>query len=173
MKARDQTYSQEAASLLRDVSMYRALTRDQVLRLYPGKREKINELLIYLTKQERLLYEDGLYRAAPGHDGKVDRALFAAVWVLVDFIDRVEYHAVADYPAKIIFFADGAVYEIIHVEQGKEAMMTNILTAAGDDPSRRLIMVDTPEQINTLDIPNACGYCTVSPDGEVQYYQKE
>ena len=64
MKARDQLYSQEAVGLLRDISMYRALTREQILRLYPGKREKINELLIYLTKQERLLYEEGLYRAA-------------------------------------------------------------------------------------------------------------
>ncbi len=42
MKARDQNYSQEAAALLRDISMYRVLTREQVLRLYPGKREKIN-----------------------------------------------------------------------------------------------------------------------------------
>ena len=134
---------------------------------------KINELLIYLTKQERLLYEEGLYRAAPGHDGKVDKALFAAVWVLVDFIDRVEYHAVADYPAKIIFFADGEVYEIIHIEQGKETMMTNILAVSGDIPSRRLVMVDTPEQIGKLNISNTCGYCTVSPEGEVQYYQQE
>ena len=38
MKTRDQSYSQEAASLLRDISMYQVLTREQVLRLYPGKR---------------------------------------------------------------------------------------------------------------------------------------
>ena len=173
MKARDQSYSQEASSLLRDISMYRALTREQVLRLYPGKRDRTKELLVYLMKQGRLLYEDGLYRTPPGRDGKVDKALFAAVGVLVDFIDQVEFHAAADHPAKNIFLAEGEVYEIVHIEQGKETVMTNILAASGDAPSRRLVMVDDPEQIDRLDIPNTCGYCTVSPDGDIQYYQKE
>lgn len=35
MKTRGQTYSQEAASLLRDISMYKALREGQLLRLYP------------------------------------------------------------------------------------------------------------------------------------------
>ena len=173
MKARDKNYSQEAAALLRDISMYRALTREQVLRLYPGKRDKINELLIYLTKQQRLLYEEGLYRAAPGHDGKVDKALFAAVWVLVDFIDRVEYHAIGEFPAKVIFIADGQIYEIVHMEPGKEAMLSQVMGRHEEDPPHYLVLVDDPEQINGLELPNVCGYCTVSPGGDVQYYQKE
>ena len=37
-----------------------------------------------------------------------------AVWVLVDFIDRVEYHAIGEFPAKVIFIADGQIYEIVH-----------------------------------------------------------
>ena len=87
----------------------------------------------------------------------MDKGLLAAIWVLADFIDRAEFHSVGDFPAKLIFFADGEVYEVIHAANGKEA----------------LILVDKPEQIPELEIPNVRGYCTVSPEGEVQYYQRE
>ena len=52
MKTREQIYGQEAASILRDITMYRALTEEQLLRLYPRKRDKVRNLLSYLTKQE-------------------------------------------------------------------------------------------------------------------------
>ena len=61
MKTRAELYGQEAKSLLRDITMYRALTEEQVLRLYPGKRETVRNLLSYLTKQNRIYYVDGLY----------------------------------------------------------------------------------------------------------------
>ena len=118
-------------------------------------------------------YVDGLYCAAPDGAEKVDRGLLAAVWVLADFIDRVAYHSAGDYPAKIIFFADGQVYEIVHAAQGKETLLAHVLASTSEEPSRYLVLVDEPEQIEQLQLPYVSGYCTVSPDGEVQYYQKE
>ena len=47
MKRREQIYGQEAAGILRDVSMYRALTEMQLLKLYPHKESKIRNLLSY------------------------------------------------------------------------------------------------------------------------------
>ena len=47
MKTREQIYGQEAAGILRDVSMYRALTEMQLLKLYPHKESKIRNLLSY------------------------------------------------------------------------------------------------------------------------------
>ena len=173
MKTRSDLYGQEAASLLRDISMYRALTEEQLLRLYPGKREKIKNLLAYLVKQNRIWYTEGLYCAEPDGVEELDRGLLAAVWVLADFIDRVEYHSVGDYPAKVIFFADGQVYEIVHAAQGKETLLARVLADASEEASCYLVLVDEPEQIEQLQLPHVSGYCTVSPDGEVQYYQKE
>ena len=173
MKTREQIYGQEASSILRDITMYRVLTEEQLLRLYPGKRGKVQNLLSYLTKQGRIWHNDGLYYAAPECAGDVDKGLLAAVWVLADFIDRVEFHSVGDFPAKVIFFADGEVYEVIHAASGKETLINHILSAPEEEASSYLILVDSPEQIPELDIPNARGYCTVSPDGEVQYYQRE
>lgn len=173
MKARDQTYRQDAASLLRDISMYRALRKEQLLRLYPGKEQSVRMLLDYLVKQSRIYNIGTVYCADPSCADSVDWGLLAAVWVLVDFIDRVEFHSIGEFPAKVIFIADGKVYEVVHIERGKETMMCQIMGRRGDDTPLPLVLVDDPAQINGLELPNVCGYCTVSPDGEVQYYQKE
>ena len=65
------------------------------------------------------------------------------------------------------------MYEAIHTASGKETLINHILSAPAEEVSSYLILVDKPEQIPELDIPNARGYCTVSPEGEVQYYQRE
>lgn len=173
MKIRADIYGQEATSLLRDITMYRALSKEQILRLYPGQQGKIENLLLYLTKQGRIYEINELYCAAPECAEEIDRGLLAAVWVLTDFIDRVEYHSAGDYPVKIIFFADGDIYEIVHAAQGKEVLVSYILSDKGEEPSKYLVLVDDPEQIEQLQIPHVSGYCTVSPEGVVQYYHKE
>lgn len=173
MKTRDQIYGQEAASILRDISMYRALKEGQLLRLYPGKQDKVTNLLAYLVRQGRVCLCGDLYCTDQNQADNVDQGLLAAVWVLVDMIDRVEFHSVGDYPAKIIIFSDGEVYEIVHAAVGKEALISRVLADVKDEPSKYIILVDRLEQIAELQIPNASGYCTVSPEGEVQYYQKE
>ena len=106
MKTRGQIYSQEAVSLLRDISMYKALREGQLLRLYPKREGKMKGLLAYLVKQGRILQEGDTYFASPGCVKHVDKGWMAAVWVLADFANRVEFHAVGNFPAKIIFFAD-------------------------------------------------------------------
>lgn len=153
--------------------MYRVLTKEQIFRLYPGNRDKIENLLLYLTKQGRIYQIDGFYCASPDCVKELDHSLLAAIWVLADFIDQTEYHTAGDYPAKIIFFANGEVYEIVHAIQGKEILLSNVLADTGEDPPKYLVIVDEPEQIGQLNIPNVGGYCTVSPEGDVQYYQKE
>lgn len=173
MKTRAQIYEREAAALLRDISMYHVLTEEQLLRLHPGKPDKIQNLLAYLVRQNRVWLVDGFYCAAQNSMEDMDRGLLASVWVLADFIDQVEFHSVGDYPAKIIFFAGGEVYEIVHAAQGKEVLLSHVLADPGEQPSRYLVLVDDPAQIMELDIPNVNGYCTVSPEGEVQYYKKE
>ena len=173
MKTRDQIYAQEATSLLRDVTMYQVLKKKQILAMYPGKEKKVENLLSYLVKQGRIYRNGEYYLAQPDGDKNIDHGLMAAVWVLIDFIDRVEYHSSGDYPAKVIFFADGEIYEVIHVAVGKETLINHILSDPGEEPSKFLILVDKAEQIPELLTLNVAAYCTVSAEGAVQYYQKE
>lgn len=180
MKTREQIYRRETAGLLRDITMYHVLTVEQLVRLHPihntpNGREKIISLLTYLIKQGRVWHEEDspYYCDSEEGPGGMDRGLFAAVWVLSDFIDQTDFHSTGDFPAKIIFFANGEVYEIVHAAPGKETLLSQMLSNEGEQPSRYLVLVDDPAQIRELRIPNASGYCTVSPEGEVHYYQKE
>ena len=100
MKTREQIYGQEAAGILRDVSMYRALTEMQLLKLYPHKESKIRNLLSYLQKQGRIMQRGEYYRIPADAEESIDHGLSKAVWVLTDFMEQVEYHSVSEYPRK-------------------------------------------------------------------------
>ena len=171
MKTRAQIYEREAAALLRDISMYHVMAEEQLLRLHPGKEDKIKNLLSYLVRQGRIWQDHGCYCDTPEGWMGMKQALFDAVWVLSDFIGQVEFHSTGDYPAEIIFFADGEVYEIVYAAQGKEVMLSQILSNSGEQPSRYLVMVEEVKQIAQLQIPNVNGYCIVSPGGTVEYYK--
>ena len=47
MKTRAEIYSKEAADMLRNITTYHYMRHDQFLRLYPGKEEKIDNLLSF------------------------------------------------------------------------------------------------------------------------------
>ena len=115
MKTRAEIYGNEAADLLRTVTMYPGLSEQQLLCFHPGKEETAKALLSHLERQGRIFQaESGGYFPA-GQPAKLDRALVRAVWVLLDFIQRAEYHAPADFPVKLVFFADGELYEVASV----------------------------------------------------------
>lgn len=173
MKARGPSFEQEAARLLRDISMYQVLRKEQLLRLYPGKEQTVRMLLAYLVNQNRIVLQKGLYYMATGRPDNINFGLLDAVWVLVDFIDRVEFHCVGEFPAKVIFTADGEVYEVVYAERGKETMLSQLMGRQEGEPPHYLVLVEDSEQIPALNLPSVRGYCTVSPNGEVQYYQKE
>lgn len=90
MKTREQIYGQEAAGILRDVSMYRALTEMQLLKLYPHKESKIRNLLSYLQKQGRIVQRGEYYRIPAEVEESINHGLSKAVWVLTDFIETEE-----------------------------------------------------------------------------------
>ncbi|MBM6925026.1 DUF5697 family protein [Pseudoflavonifractor phocaeensis] len=173
MKTREALYRQEAAGILRDLCMYRALTEAQLLRLYPGRQDKVKNLLSYLVRQGRVRRVGETYFPAGQSLDSADPALTASVWVLLDFIDQVEFHAAGDYPATLIFFAGGQVYEIVRAAPGKEEWINRLLEHAEEHASQFIVLVDGPEQIPLIRIPNVRGFCTVSPQGTVQYYQTE
>ena len=119
MKTRAEIYGNEAADLLRTVTMYPGLSEQQLLCFLPGKEDTAKALLSHLERQGRIFQtESGGYFPA-GQSAKIDRALVRAVWVLLDFIQRADYHAPADFPVKLVFFADGELYEVACVEDGQ------------------------------------------------------
>lgn len=174
MKTREQIYGKEATGLLRDITSYHCLHRRQLLRMYPDRERKIENLLQYLVRQGRAFYSEATDCYYDNGEYVTDPEMLAAVWVLVDFIDRVEYHTADDMPIKLMFFADGEVYEVIYASKDKAAMISHALSGKEEQAGKRLVIIESPEQIETLDIQNTAAFCFVDMgSGSVQYFKKE
>ena len=174
MKTREQIYSKEASELLRDITMYHCVKHEQLLRLYPGMEQKINNLLVHLVKQGRIFYDSGQDIYYDSRDMSIDTDTLKAIWVLADFAERAEYHSSDDFPIKIIFFADGEVYEIICISPDNEALIEYVMSCRSEENAgKRIMIVEDTEQISRIHIQNAV-FCMVDINtGEVKYYRKE
>ena len=85
MKTRAEIYGNEAADLLRIVTMYPGLCEHQLLCFHPGKEDTAKALLSHLERQGRIFQTgNGGYFLA-GQAPKTDHVLVRAVWVLLDF----------------------------------------------------------------------------------------
>lgn len=119
MKTRAEIYGNEAADLLRIVTMYPGLCEHQLLCFHPGKEDTAKALLSHLERRAAFFKQTAAGYFLAGKHQKPTMCLIRAVWVLLDFIRRVDYHAPADFPVKLVFFADGELYEIAYIAAGQ------------------------------------------------------
>lgn len=174
MKTREQIYSKEAADILRNITTYHYIRREQLLRLYPGKEDKIENLLSYLIRQGRILHDVQHQMYCDDSQTSVDYEMMAAIWVLIDFIEQTDFHSSTDFPAKLIFIADGELYEVIYVAPGNETLIGHALSNQSEDAEKRIVIVEDSKQITELTLPNVTAYCTVDMEsGAIQYYKQE
>ena len=173
VKTRADLYGREATELLRIICMYPGLTEKQLCRFYPGREDVTKNLLAHLCRQGRARQIDtGGYFPYGNDKAETDPGIVRAAWVLLDFIDKAEYHSSSDFPVKIVFFSGGELYEIIHAASGQEALVTHALHQDRDSGGRRIVLVDDPGQIPLLEFPGITGFCTVDGNGNVSYYKK-
>lgn len=67
----------------------------------------------------------------------------------------------------------GEEYEIVYVPYGNEGMMNALFSQRGQSGAHILVIVEAPEQIETLEIPGADWFCTVAAGGTIQRYLQE
>ena len=171
MQLRKQQHN-HLAEINRIMSMYQALSCRQLSRLFPELPcEKVMALLERLHKTGRLvlLLEEGLVLLTK--DCSPNQDILSAFWVLLDFLPEITYHAVSDFPTVLTFFTKSDAYDVIHVAEGKENLMNQVLSSLKEDAPRRLVVVDLPGQISRLNFPGICAFCTVDDKGTVQYYK--
>ena len=73
---------------------------------------------------------------------------------------------------KIIFLADGEVYEILYAEPGKEAILNLLLAVRNRNHPSRLVILEDAAQADLLAIPNMRAYCLLDSYGNIQYLQE-
>lgn len=174
LKNRAAIYQREAAEMLHNISLYPGLTEEQLCRFFPEKEATAKPLLAHMLKEGRVYCgKNDRYYANQEAQIDADKDLSRCVWVLLDFIDQVEYHTVGEFPTAILCFANGELYEIVPIPQGKETMICQLLHQPQKDAGKRIVVVEDTSQIELLDIPQAAGFCTVAEDGTISYYKKE
>ena len=63
---------------------------------------------------------------------------------------------------------------MIYVEPDKEALIEHALAMTEKDAEKRIVIVETPEQIGRLSIPDVTAFCTVDMQtGTVQYFKHD
>lgn len=174
MNTRVDLYANEANVLLETVSTYHTLRTEQLYKLFPPQKMNTVKMLLrrYAREQRLFLSKDESLVSADSEIPK-NSSLIKAFWVLLDFIDKAEYHTAGIFPVLICFFADGELYEIIHVSFGQEAMISVALPKSEKEPSKRILLLDELSQMARIQIDGIAGYCLVTQDGVISYYQQE
>lgn len=172
MNTRANLYANEAPKLLETVSAYRTLYTEQFLRLFPtGKADTIRMLLRRFAREQRLYLSKDETVVSIDPKLPLNEGLIRAFWVLLDFIGKAEFHVPGVFPALISFFAGEELYDILHIPWGREAMIRAAIPRQEKSPPKRILLLDALSQMPSLHIPNTVGYCLVSRDGKVTYYQ--
>ncbi len=171
MKTREEVYAKEATEVLRYISTYHCIKRDQLSRLFANLSTRLDAILSYLIHQGRIFHDNDVFFYSSECERDAD--MLSAIYVFCDFCESSEYDAVCEFPSKMLFFSNGEVYDVIVVADGKELLVSCAMKNAGDI-GKHLVVVESLEQIDRLDIPNVAAYCIVDIDsGDVKYYKPE
>ena len=174
MQHRNQQQESHLTEITRLLSMYHALDLSQLRRLYPELTEgKLLRLLGRLEKAGRLAFLPERELVLYSKDCVPNPSTIAAFWVLMDFREDITFHTASDFPVALTFYTQSDAYDVIHIPEEKEILMNHALSAYKEDAPRRIAIVDNAGQIPLLNIPGIAAFCTVTPEGKVQYYRKQ
>jgi hypothetical protein len=166
---------QDEQYVIKWLSQYGALTKTQVIRLMRDKRPPTAEKIIRnLQKQMRIAGIAGGYYLGLDTMIQPDQRIILAVWVLLQFIDRVEpmAHYPAVYPSQLFFLKEDIGYEIVVLYDGEQHLMRLLQP---QDDLKYIIVVPHISMVRELWLPKApCLFSTVDYKGqdvpEISFY---
>ena len=174
MQQKNQQQESHLQEIIRLLSMYHALSLQQLEVLFPElAKQKLLFLIRKLEKTGRLALMPERELVLYAKDCVPEPSILSAFWVLLDFREDITYHTASDFPVALTFYTQSDAYDVIHIPEEKEMLMNNALSAYKEDAPRRIAIVDHAGQIPLLAIPGTAAFCTVTPDGKVQYYRKQ
>lgn len=157
--------------ILRELSMYKTITKKQIYLLHPGRENKVTAILKMLENQRRITVTDTTIEYI--HKADTDTGMIKALWVLTDFIANTDYHSVSEFPAKLSFLSYGKEYAVIYAETGKETLISQIIQKNYSLNLIYIVIVDAQDRISTLALPDNTVFCTVSEDGITNYFKRQ
>lgn len=158
---------QEEQFIIHWLAEYGALTKTQVIRMLKDKPPQTAEKIIRGLKRGVLLYDiSGGYYLGVDPMCQPDQRMILAVWVLLQFIDKVEpmAHYPATYPSHIFFLKEDIGYEIVVLYDG-EQHLARLLQPQED--LRYIFVLPHIHMAQELVLPNVpCLFATVDYNGQ-------
>lgn len=164
------------------VRKYNVLDKGQVY-AYFGKtgRDRFVGRAIRALEKERSIYVCRETKQVASSDmahAAWERGLGLSVWVLLSLMDqkKIEEHFVAskeEYPVRIVFVGDGEIYDILYVPPEDIEVTNQLFARKNIDGCGHIVIVEEPEDIPKIRIPDVVGYCTVKEEGQIEYYRKD
>lgn len=172
MKTRKEIYGKEATEILRNVTVYHSIYKRQLNFLMPNiKPDVFQKILFHLQNNRRIYYDkntDILYADA---DTALNLDVIKCLWVLCDFIEKVDFHSSSDFPVNIVFFCENELYEVSYIPENKEAIFEQGFKNY-EVEGKRIIVLENVEQISKMQISDVTAYCIVNDEtGEVKYFK--
>ena len=165
---------QEEQYVVRWLAQYGALTKVQLLRMLQKPKSTAEKILRNLRRQMRIADIGGGYYIGLDAMCKPDQRMILAVWVLLEFMDRVEpmSHYPAAYPSQIFFLKENMGYEIVVLYEGEESLLRLLQP---EEELKYIIVLPHIAMAAGLKLPHApCLFATVDYHGEdepkIQFY---
>ena len=174
MKTRAEIYSKEAADMLRNITTYHYMRHDQLLRLYPGKEEKIDNLLSFFLRQDGSFGTNIPTYITTAPEAHADNEMLAALWGAGGFYRPGGLPLFYGLPGKADFYCRRRAVRGHLCRNRRRGSDRACCRQQPDDAEKRIVIVESAEQIGKLNIPDVTAYCTVDMNtGAVQYYKQE
>lgn len=164
------------------VQKYNALYKDQVYEFFAkdGREQFVGRALRTLEKERDIYVEQERKLIALNEEsfGARDVGTLQCVWALLGIMDqkKVEEHFLAsreEYPVRIVFVGDGEIYDILYVSEAEVPVTNSLFARKQIDGCGHIVVVEDPEEIPHIQVPDVIGFCTVKEDGEVEYYRRD
>lgn len=150
------------------LSQYGPLPKTQVVRLLRDKSPTTAERLLNRMKRDQRIADvgDGYYLGLDPYCTP-DQRVILAVWVLLQFIDRVEplAHYPATYPSQLFFLKENTGYEIVVLYEG-EQHLARLLQHREEDLKYIFVLPNIQMAQQLVLPPTPCLFSTVEFQGE-------
>ena len=128
MKTRKEIYGKECAEILRNITLYHNIRKEQIIKLHPNISPEVCEKIIFHLQNNRRIYHDKATDIIyDNSDGNTDFETIYCLWVICDFIDKTDYHSSSDFPVNAVFFAEGELYELSFIRDYDNLELKQIL----------------------------------------------
>ncbi len=148
--------------LLKWLSQYTAMTRAQAIKMLRKPEEKTAEKIIRnLVREQRIAELCNGEILAMDELCKVNNKTIIALWVLLQFVDKVKPldHYPATHPSQLFFLKENVGYEVVVLFDGEE-YLARLLPE--DRDVKYIIVVENVGMIARMPLPDApCVFATL------------